>query len=116
MSERRAAAIRVAISRHVPARGKRYPSELQARATALAQELRLDGWSWTRIAAHLGTRVETVRRWCLREEGPRAPTRMRAIEVVAERGSGDIAIVSPSGIRVEGVTVADVIAVLRAFG
>ena len=116
MSDRQATAIRHAISRHAPARGKRYPRELRARATALAQELRGAGWSWARIAEHVGTRVETVRRWCARESGPHAAPRMRAVEVVADRGGGGLAIVSPGGIRVEGVTIADVVAVLRAFG
>ena len=117
MSERRAAAIRLAISRHVPACGKRYPRELQSRATALAQELRREGWSWARIAEHLGSRMETVRRWCLRDDPPRGVSRMRAVEVVTDGGgAGGLAIVSPSGIRVEGATLADVIAVLRALG
>lgn len=116
MSERQAIAIRDAISRHISGRGRRYPEQLRARVIGVAQELRREGRSWTEVAARLGTRVETVRRWCVRADRARAPARMRAVEVVAEREESRLAIVSPSGIRVEGATVSDVLAVLRAFG
>ncbi len=101
-----------ALSAHHPGRGKLYAPGTQARVVEFARGRRADGASWNQIAGELGMRFETVRRWC-----SRAPT-MRAVEVVADapRSGGSIAVVSPSGHRLEGLTLAEAIAVLRALG
>lgn len=113
MIDRRASSLRHALSSHEPGRGKRYPQALRDRVAEYARARRASGVSWATIAAELGLSFKTVHRWCTpRSDAPRA---MRAVHVVPD-GDHGIALVSPSGIRVEGVTVADVIAVLRAFG
>jgi hypothetical protein len=100
-----------ALAAHQPARGKLYAPAIQALVVEFAQRCRSEGVSWNRIAVDLGIPFETVRRWCMR-----APT-MRAIEVVDEvRRSGSIAVVSPSGHRLEGLTLEESVTVLRALG
>jgi hypothetical protein len=81
---------------------------------AYAQVRRAESASWARIAEELGLQYETVRRWCLDANavGSRA---ILPVEVVADV-KGSLAVVAPSGVRIEGVTLADAIAVLRAIG
>jgi hypothetical protein len=98
------------LSAHQPGRGKLYPPDTQARVVEFAQRRRAEGVSWNQIAGELGMRFETVRRWCAR-----APT-MRAVEVVAEtRPSGAVSVLSPSGYRLEGLTLEEAVTVLRAL-
>ncbi|MFO0737348.1 MAG: hypothetical protein U0270_15770 [Labilithrix sp.] len=98
-------------------RGKRYDRALRERIVAFAAERRSQGRSWAAIATELGARFETVRRWC-QAKRPTAPTALalRPVEVVAERASTPLAIVTRSGLRVEGATIDDVIALLRVVG
>jgi hypothetical protein len=103
-----------ALSAHHPARGKLYAPATQAAVVEFARARRSEGASWQRIAAELGMRFETVRRWHSRPSG--MPT-MRAVEVIAEgpRAVG-VAVVSPAGHRIEGLTIEEAIAALRALG
>jgi DNA invertase Pin-like site-specific DNA recombinase len=99
--------LRRALKAHRPGRGKRYGSKVKARVVEHARRRRAAGASWARIGEELGLKFETVRRWC-------GHGGMRRVEVVAE--GGGLALVAPSGLRLEGLTVADAIAVLRALG
>lgn len=69
----------------------KYSDELVAEA----RRLRGQGWSWVRIAAHLGAHRDTVRRWCnheMRTDGVHNPLRMRALPeyvVIVEDGEVD---------------------------
>jgi hypothetical protein len=107
--------LRRALLAHRPARGKLYAPEVQADVVEFARGRRADGASWKQIATELGMRFETVRRWCERAPGTRP---LKRIEVVDEgRATAPVrCVVSPSGHRLEGLTLQDAIAVLRALG
>jgi hypothetical protein len=78
---------------------------------AFSQSRRADGVSWHQISSELGVRFETLQRWC-----ERAPT-MRAVEIIPDPPRGtSVAVVSPSGHRLEGLTLDEAIAALRALG
>ena len=83
-------------------RGQRYPKALRARAVHWAQARREEGVSWRRVAESLGLRTETIRRWCVTRAAQRSPTGLVPVEVIA---SDRVAVVSPSGWRVEGLSV-----------
>ncbi len=98
-------------------RGKRYERALRDRVIVFAKHRRAGGRSWAAVATELGARYETIRRWC---EGrpPRRSTALalRPVEVVAERVTTRLAVVSRSGLRVEGATLDEVLAILRTVG
>jgi hypothetical protein len=104
--------LRQALSAHVPGRGSRYEVGLKARAIAFANERRAEGRTWASIAEELGLRFETLRRWCTPARSSRS---MRAVEVIDEAPSS-LSIASPSGLRIEGATLEQAIALLRALG
>jgi hypothetical protein len=100
-----------ALSAHHPAPGKLYAPDTQARVVEFARARRAEGASWQEIAGELGMRFDTIRRWCSRR------SMMRAVEVVAEAPRvGGVAVVSASGYRLEGLTLDEAIAALRALG
>jgi predicted transcriptional regulator len=114
MTERRAADLRGALSAHETGRGKRYDAALKAQAMDLASQRRSEGQSWRKVAEELGLRVETVRRWC--EGSAPKGVRMRTVEsVMAPEGRG-VVVVSPRGLRVEGLTIDQAVVLLRALG
>ena len=111
MSQRPPSSLLRALSAHRPGRGKLYAPSTQAQVVEFALRRRADGVSWNQLASELGLRFETLRRWC-----SHAPT-MRAVEVVADAPRvGGVTVVSPSGHRLEGVTLDEAIAALRALG
>jgi hypothetical protein len=98
-------------------RGKRYDRTLRERIVAFAERRRAEGRSWAAIATELGARFETVRRWCRgRRPDTRSALALRRVEVVADRAAPPLAIVSRAGLRVEGATLDEVIAILRTVG
>jgi transposase len=106
--------LRFALVAHRPGRGKQYAPSLRSAVVEFAHKRRSQGASWKEIAGELGMRFETVVRW-----STRASSRsLKRIEVVDEGRvvGGGLSIVSPSGHRLEGLTVQDAIAVLRALG
>lgn len=109
-------ALRRELAKHVKGRGKRYPAELKRRVTAYALHERDVGATYDAIAETLGLAFETVRRWCVAVTGTdeRAPM-LVPVEVVAEPRSA-VAIISPSGYRLEGLEPAEAVAALRALG
>jgi hypothetical protein len=100
---------------HSPGRGKLYAPEVQAGVVEYAQERRGDGASWQQIATELGLRFETVRRWC---SGVSPGHLLKQVELVDEDSEtvSSLRIVSPSGYRLEGLTLQDAISALRALG
>jgi hypothetical protein len=76
------------------------------------------------IANELGACFETVRRWCVAAPAAMVsspPARIRPVRVVAEPAIEVVAqsamkVVTPNGLRVEGVTVEQVVALIRALG
>lgn len=97
-----------------------YPRELRARVVVFGLARRARGVSWRSLGRELGVRPTTVRRWCQAAEGidgVRAETAkgfaaVRVVEGVAQ-DSGGFDLVSPTGWRVQGLTVQDIAAVVR---
>jgi transposase-like protein len=115
MTGRNASFLRAALGSHEPGRGKRYPRELKARIIEHARARRGEGVSWARIAQELGLAFETIRRWCVAVEAK--PSRsMVPVRVVAEADERAVSVVSPAGHRIEGLTLQQAVAVLRALG
>lgn len=98
------------LSRHDAARGIRYDPELKRQAIAFAKEQRRSGASWASVAGDLGLNFETVRRWCEKARP------LRAVEIVDEPVGEGVSIVSASGFRLEGLTLEQAIAAMRALG
>ena len=103
------------LSRRESGRGKRYPAELRARVVTWAQQRRAVGAAWPVIADELGVRLETVRRWCLASKQSSAPRALVPVRVVA-RAARPATVVSLSGWRIDGLTVAEAAEMLRALG
>jgi hypothetical protein len=97
-------------------RGKRYERALRDRIVAFAERRRREGRSWAAIAAELGARFETIRRWCRGRSDRTTSLALRPVAVVADAAQEGIAVVSRSGLRVEGATLDEVIAILRTIG
>lgn len=98
-------------------RGKRYDRGLRDRIVAFAMQRRAEGRSWMAIATELDARFETIRRWCAsRRTTPTTALALRPVEVVADREAAALSVVSRSGLRVEGVTLDDVIVLVRELG
>jgi hypothetical protein len=115
MTNREATQLRAKLAAHVVGRGKRYDVELKGRVVAFAQGQRAQGQAWSEIARELDMPFETVRRWCV-GRGPRAK-RMREVAIVAApRTLSALTISSPNGLRIEGVTLDDVVVLVRALG
>lgn len=100
-------------------RGKRYDAELRERVVRHAEQRRREGRSWMAIAAELGARFETVRRWCASERPkPQTALAVRPVQIVdtPRASEGALAIVTPRGLRVEGLALEHVVALVRALG
>ena len=121
MTTREGTKLRDEIAAHEGARGKRYPAALKKRVISFAEHRRGAGESWGVISSELGMCFETLRRWCV----CRQPVAMKPVKVIdappsaalvmASRPSS-LSVVSPGGLRVEGVTLEDVVALVRVLG
>lgn len=115
MAKNEITALRRELARHEKGRGKRYPADLKRRVTAYALGQRDAGATYEAIAETLGLAFETVRRWCMAATGSEHAPMLVPVEVVAEPRS-KVAIISPSGFRLEGLEPAEAVAALRALG
>ena len=119
MAKSNADRVRSAAEQHVAARGKRYEPGLREQARAHGQRRRRDGLSWQAIAAELGVRGETLRRWCIGRTS--AVPVLRPVQIVEPEdvlpdSAASAIVTSRSGLRIEGLSLADVIALVRAVG
>lgn len=119
MSTDEAERLRRDLRRHGGARGKRFDPELRRRIVAFAERRRREGASWMAIATELGACFETVRRWCGGGSSPAAP-QLRRVEVMAEpvveRACRALVVLTPNGLRIEGMGLDEVVALVRALG
>lgn len=94
-------------------RVRRYPAKLKARITAWVAEQRAAGAWWCDVARPLGIPAQTLVRW----SAPRAAEGIAVVpvDVVDVPPMGTVTLVSPTGLRIEGVAVADAIAILRGL-
>jgi transposase len=93
-------------------RGRCVPPELRARAAAWLRARRAEGRSVVELAAELGVAAGTVLRWS--NEGVRAIVPVKVVPDMSP--TAQVAVVSPSGFRIEGITLEDAVRVLRELG
>ena len=95
-------------------RGRRIPVELRTQVTAWVAKHRKRGDSWSELARKTGVSMLALQRWSL--SPARRAVMLRRVEVAeAAPAERTVTLVSPTGIRIEGVTIADVIAILRGL-
>lgn len=117
--DKEAVVLRRELARVEKGRGKRYPEQLRRRVTTWAAARHAAGASWQEIKRELGQRFDTVRRWCAVEGGPRTLSRaLVPVRVVRDESTAarTVAVVSPTGFRVEGLTLFEAAAMLRELG
>lgn len=106
-------AIRRALRGREAGAGRRYAPELQRRIVRWAELRRDGGTSVEGLAAALGIRVDTLRRWL----GSRSTRALIPVHVVSEPTQPlTLTLISPSGFRVEGLGVTQTAALLRELG
>jgi hypothetical protein len=101
-------------------RTTRIPDDVRAMVVCYARRQRRRGMSWRTIAMELGLSATAMQRWVKQHERPRArraasmvlPVQVRE-ERLEERG---LAVVMPSGVRVEGLSFAAAVHVLQQLG
>ena len=91
-------------------RGRRYPAPLRERLVAAIERLRSRGATWTSIGREFGVMAETARRWLVRM-GPEPEGRVVPVSVSAQQT--ELAVVSPTGFRVEGLNLESAAQLLR---
>ena len=96
-------------------RGRRFPTALRERVIAWTVARRTRGAGWRELAHELGVPAETLQRWLAPRPEHAHPVALRPVAVTDEPARSPLTIVAPNGLRLEGVTIADVIAILRAL-
>jgi len=113
--------LREDLGRHVASRGKRYEVEVRERVARWARARREQGVHWREIADELDLNFETVRRWAIASPDDVAlrllPVRVvDRVELPAPSPTQrTLVLVSPSGYRVEELSVLEAVAMLRAL-
>ena len=110
-----ASSLRAAVSAHRPGRGKPYPAALKARIAEYVRSERSSGTTWTQLTSDLGVSGENLRKWS-NYGAPQACPALLPVTVVPDNDERTLAVVSASGHRLEGLTLRDAVAVLRALG
>ncbi len=97
-----------------PGRGARYPQELQQEAVALARAGMLRGQSLGSVASELGVGCATLGHWLQASREALRPVEVQQEE--APREASSLALVAPSGWRIEGLRLAELPELLRILG
>jgi len=118
MDHKRAAAVfRTAARRAGPrGAGRRYPASLRQAATEYLRRRRADGVAVSAIAAELGVKRHTLLAWAAVPIDAAATPGFVPVRVIAEgTPRSPIVVHGPGGLRIEGLDVAGVIALLRGL-
>ena len=96
--------------------GWRYSAELKRLAVELVDEGRESGVPWSQLSGDLGVSALTLSRWAKTT----TPPRFRPVQVVDSEDDTDVepsslAVVTPSGLRIEGLAWSQVLEVMRIF-
>jgi hypothetical protein len=103
-------------------RGHWYPDAVRDRVAAWVRRRRLAGATWRMLAIETSLPTETLRRWVSRSTPTRdSVTSLVPIEIVGDvevstaedRG---VRLITRAGNRIEGITIADAIAIVRVLG
>jgi hypothetical protein len=97
-------------------RTTRIPEDVREKVLAYAEEQRRHGVTWQEIAKVVGLSATVLTRW----RSGRRPATGKVVPVsVRDDGTGDavtdIAVVTPAGYRLEGISLAEAVDVLRAL-
>jgi Homeodomain-like domain len=95
--------------------GLRYPQELRQLAVEYATKALAQGRSQREIAESLGLSEPTLVRW-QQGTGVAGPVALHEVVVVERAHASAPVLVLPSGVRVEGLSVPDLVMVLEALG
>ena len=106
-----AASLRRELDRIGTRRGRCVPPELKARAREWLLSKRAEGYKVTQLAAELGISMGTALQWSKNTVRAIVPVR-----VLADEASASVTVVSRSGLRVEGMSLEQVVHVLRELG
>jgi AraC-like DNA-binding protein len=96
--------------------GIRYSRELHDQAVRYAKSRMHDGSSLDSVARDLGLKPQTLSRW-LEEKGGKA--RLRPVEVAppdSTSGRGPAVLITPGGLRVEGLDLESLAQLLQRLG
>jgi len=100
-------------------RGARLPDDVRRELIVFARGRRGEGVGVRRIAAATGVSPESIRRWTAGSE-PRSTVReLVPVDVraaVAPRGIGTLSVCSPSGYRIDGLTLEQAVVALGQLG
>jgi hypothetical protein len=96
-------------------RGRRIPAALRARVITWTAARRTRGAGWRELARELGVPAGTLTRWLAPGPAQAPQVALRPVAVLDAPARSPLTVVAPSGLRVEGVTLADVIAILRGL-
>lgn len=95
-------------------RGRAMPAELRARLVEAARSAQQAGASQREIGSRLGVAPETVRRWLITEPELRPVIIRDAVEVpAAPQPLRLLTLTAPSGWRVEGLVLSDLLPLLE---
>jgi hypothetical protein len=90
---------------------------LRERVATWTRRRRAAGVGWRELADEIGMSWRTLMRWTSPLRAPRSSPALVPVEVVADPIDHDralaLAIVTPRGYRIEGITIADAIALVR---
>ena len=88
-----------------------YPEALRERIVRWARRQLAAGGTAAAATASLGIGRDTLRRWLAPES-----TALVRVEVVDTPRAAEVSVVSPSGFRIDGLTIDEATAVLRRLG
>jgi transposase-like protein len=112
--------IRAALVRGKVGLGRPYPETAREAVKELVAQRRREGAGLSSVARELGVSATTLRKWVRKDRAPSAPrtkTKFREVEVVpAPPASPTLIVHGPAGLRIEGVTIADVAELVRRLG
>jgi transposase-like protein len=119
MAQREAEKLRREFESVASRQGPCFPADLKERATRWIVEQRASGVTAAELATELGLAAGTVLRWS-RGVSARATRSSRALVPVVVVPDSDatrtVNVVSPSGFRAEGLSIAEAAALLKALG
>lgn len=114
--DREAARIRGLVRATGPrGRGARLPDDVRRELIAFARRRWRDGVGLRRIATATGVSPESIRRWMLRDEPRSAVRELVEVEVrsdVVPGSIGTLSVCSPSGYRIDGLTLEQAVVAL----
>lgn len=92
--------------------GFRFSATLRERITAWVAAQRERGMWWCDLAREIDVPAETLKRWAT----PRSTSLgVREVELIDTPPVGTVTLVSPTGLRIEGIEVETAIAILRGL-